>query len=61
MIFECIGNGLNNLAVPGAATQHTTQRLNDLRIGRVGILVEQHAGRHEHAGRAESALRCSMT
>ena len=53
-------HGLDDLAVAGAAAQHTAQRIAHLFLGRRGVLFEQRRGRNQEARRADAALRGAM-
>ncbi len=48
---------LDDLAVAGAAAQHAAERVLDVAGRRVAIAREEIARRHEHARRADAALR----
>src|ERR1700685_1230856 len=47
----------DDVLVPGAAADLSGYRLADLVGGRIGVVIEQPARGHHHAGGAESALR----
>src|SRR3982075_2181682 len=48
---------LDDVGVARAAADLAGDRLADLGVGRVGVLVEQGARGEQHAGRAEPALQ----
>src|SRR5579884_564549 len=50
-------NRLDDVHVAGAATEVAGDAEPDLRLGRVGVLVQQRLGGHDHPGRAEAALQ----
>ena len=47
----------NHLGVAGAAAEISRKRVADFLRRRIGIVVEQGLGRHQHAGAAEAALQ----
>ncbi len=47
----------DDLLIAGAAAQHAAQRILDLGARRIGAARQQVARRHQHAGRADAALR----
>ena len=47
----------DDVLVPRAAADRAGDRRADLLLGRIGVLVEQRARGHQHAGRAEAALQ----
>jgi hypothetical protein len=47
----------DDVLVPGAPADLAGYRLADLVGGRIGVVIEQPAGGHQHAGRAEAALQ----
>ena len=49
-------HSVDNLDVAGAAAVIVAQRIADLVVRRVGILIEQRLGAHHHARDAEAAL-----
>ena len=50
------GNALDDFLVAGAAAHVAPDGLFDLRLGGVGVLIQQGLARHYHAGDAEAAL-----
>ena len=52
-----VPDGLDDLAIPGAPAEDPAERVLDLELGRVRVGVEQRIRRHEHARRADPALR----
>ena len=48
---------LDDLAVAGAAAQHAGERVADLGLGRLRVRAQQRLGAHQHARRADAALR----
>ena len=48
---------LDDLAVAGAAAQHAGERVADLGLARPRIRAQQRLGAHQHARRADAALR----
>src|SRR6476659_4318549 len=53
-------DGLDHLAVTGAATEIAGQSVADFRHRRIRALVEQPFGRHDYAGTAEAALQRTL-
>src|SRR4026207_11015 len=53
-------DGLDHLAVAGAATQVAREGIADVHHGRIRILVQQPLGGHDHAGAAEAALQRAL-
>src|SRR5690348_4079129 len=51
---------MNNLIVSGAAAKIARQRIANLGLGRMRIVVEQRLGRHQEARRANAALQASV-
>jgi hypothetical protein len=47
----------DDVLVPGAAADLSGYRLADLVGGRIGVVIEQPARGHQHAGGAEPALQ----
>ncbi len=52
-----IEHRLDDLAVAGAAAQHAAQRVHHRRLVRRRVAPQQIGGRHQHARRADAALR----
>ena len=50
------GHRLDDLSVAGAPAQVACQRLADLRLGRVGVRIQQCLARNQQSGRTEPAL-----
>src|SRR5213594_1887949 len=50
-------DGVDDVRIPGAATQIAVQAVRDLLAARRAILAEQVHGGHDHPGRAEAALQ----
>ena len=48
---------LDDLAIAGAAAEHAAERIERLRFARPGVACEEARARHQHAGRADPALR----
>ena len=48
---------LDDLAVPGASTEHAAERVHHLLLGRFRAPAQEIVSRHEHARRADAALR----
>ena len=53
-------HGLDDLAVAGAAAEHAAQRILDLGPRRRAAVAQQILRRHQHARRADAALRRAM-
>src|SRR5215217_1735585 len=47
---------LDDVDIPGAATEVAGDRLTDLQLGRTRVARQQRDARHHHARRAEAAL-----
>src|ERR1700728_2362654 len=56
-MFRGPTDGTDNILVPGTPADLPGDRLADLRLVRIGVMIEQPAGGHHHAGRAETALQ----
>jgi hypothetical protein len=56
-MFRGPTDGTDDILVPGTPADLTGDRLADLRFIRIGVVVEQPAGGHHHARRAETALQ----
>ena len=55
--FVCgILNGAHDVVVAGAAAEVPFQGMADFRFARIGVVLEQIGGQHNHAGGAEPAL-----
>ncbi len=52
-----VDRGLDDLAIAGAAAQDATERIHDLGLGGVRPRREEGIGGHQHARRADPALR----
>ena len=50
-------DGGDDRHVAGAAADIAVHVMDDLIARRIGILIQQRFGRHDHAGRAEAALK----
>src|SRR4030095_5529787 len=50
-------DGAHDVLVAGAAAEVALDRIPDLGLGRIGVVIEQPAGGHEHARGAEPALQ----
>ena len=50
-------HGLDNLAIAGAAAQHTAQGALHLGLARLRFAPQQRLGAHQHAGGTDAALR----
>src|ERR1700688_3551811 len=53
-------NGGHDVLISGAAAERAFDAMPHLRLARVGIALEQIAGRHDHARRAEAALQAML-
>src|SRR5882724_2850892 len=52
----CFRDGVDDVRVTGAAAQVAAQSVGDLLAVRLAVVREQRNRRHDHAGRAETAL-----
>src|SRR5207249_8288747 len=53
-------HGLHDIDVAGAAAEIPRNGLADLLLARVLVALEERAGGHQHAGRAETALQAVL-
>ncbi len=53
----CVQDRLDDLLIAGATAEIPFQTVPDLLFGRLGILLQQRNGRHDHSGRAVAALQ----
>ena len=56
----CVANRIDDLGVPGAATQNAADGILCLLPRGMGGLCQKRCRGHEHAGRADAALRSAM-
>src|SRR5262245_61644386 len=55
--FRAALHCLHDVDVARATAEITFQTMNDLVLGRLGIVLEQASGRHDHAGSTKTTLQ----